>query len=501
VRKIIAASLFAFLVVGGSTVRAGAVDPPQGSFHERYFSVYLGPTKCGWARYEFVRQGDTIVTRNDLLLKIARADTTFTLTHRAETQETLDGKPLRFYSKADLGGIETVHRGTVADGQVAMTISQAGQSAEHKFALPDDALMWWGQHLLGERMGLKPGVSFSMTIFDPELGPSQFITARIDVVGPVKSEVFGREVEGTRVLTSFDKPLPIQAASILDADGYEVITEVPIGPMKLTLVGEPREKALAGIGASELFLEFLIRPERPIALPEQGPVRYRITYEGDNTEPFDLIETAMQRVVKREKDQIILEVSPGGTPKKSATTTQPASPEPRYTRDSLDLNLEDPLLVRLASENIDQDGSDLEKARKLCQFVSGYITTKDLSTGYAPAAQVAKTRQGDCTEHSLLLAALGRIVGIPTRGVNGLAYVAHEGTTGAFIGHMWTQFFIDGQWVDLDPALGQLEPDQGNIALTVSDLSDTSMQQQASVLRYLGQLKVEQMELAQTTPK
>ena len=41
------------------------------------------------------------------------------------------------------------------------------------------------------------------------------------------------------------------------------------------------------------------------------------------------------------------------------------------------------------------------------------FTEKDLSVGFATAADVARTAQGDCTEHAVLLAALLRASDIP----------------------------------------------------------------------------------------
>ena len=56
--------------------------------------------------------------------------------------------------------------------------------------------------------------------------------------------------------------------------------------------------------------------------------------------------------------------------------------------------------------------SDAERMRELEKFVFGYIDKKSLNVGYASALETARTRQGDCTEHALLLAALGRARGI-----------------------------------------------------------------------------------------
>ena len=58
-----------------------------------------------------------------------------------------------------------------------------------------------------------------------------------------------------------------------------------------------------------------------------------------------------------------------------------------------------------------------------------------------------KARQGDCTEHGVLLAALLRAKNIPARIDVGLVYVPK---TQNFWYHLWTEAFIDGRWIPLD---------------------------------------------------
>ena len=115
-------------------------------------------------------------------------------------------------------------------------------------------------------------------------------------------------------------------------------------------------------------------------------------------------------------------------------------------------------------------------AERLCRFVSEYVLTKSLSVGFATASEVARSREGDCTEHGLLLAALGRAKGIPTRIVTGLVYAEEfAGQRHVLGGHLWTQFWIDGSWVDLDAAYGQVDVDPTHIAMGLSAAGDEGL--------------------------
>jgi hypothetical protein len=73
--------------------------------------------------------------------------------------------------------------------------------------------------------------------------------------------------------------------------------------------------------------------------------------------------------------------------------------------------------------------------------------------GYADAVQALRTGRGDCTEYAVLLAALARAQGIPTRVVVGMAYSSRfTGQTDAFSPHAWVQVYDGMRWVSHDAA-------------------------------------------------
>ena len=137
------------------------------------------------------------------------------------------------------------------------------------------------------------------------------------------------------------------------------------------------------------------------------------------------------------------------------------------------LQTEDKTIVQLARQAIGDANDAAEAVRRIEAFVAGYVQYKDLSVGYASAAEVAKNKQGDCTEHAVLAAALCRAVGIPAKVVTGLAYVKEfAGVKNCFGGHAWTTAYVGGQWIGLDAAFkgtGRGGYDAGHIALAIGD--------------------------------
>jgi len=131
---------------------------------------------------------------------------------------------------------------------------------------------------------------------------------------------------------------------------------------------------------------------------------------------------------------------------------------------------DDPAIVAAAREAVGDETAAWGAARRIAEWVRTNIRTKDLSIGYASASEVLKSRQGDCTEHSVLTAALCRAVGIPARTVSGMAYVGEMfGRKYVMGGHQWTQVFIGGQWVDLDATVQNVSYGPRSIALMVGN--------------------------------
>jgi transglutaminase-like putative cysteine protease len=76
---------------------------------------------------------------------------------------------------------------------------------------------------------------------------------------------------------------------------------------------------------------------------------------------------------------------------------------------------------------------------------------QNMSRGFDIASTVAVRREGDCTEHAVLLAALARAFRVPARVVLGVALIG--GDRVAAFGHAWVEYFSDGRWQPADAAL------------------------------------------------
>jgi hypothetical protein len=111
---------------------------------------------------------------------------------------------------------------------------------------------------------------------------------------------------------------------------------------------------------------------------------------------------------------------------------------------------------------------DAAKMRRLTAFVRGHMSVEHIDMlGYGSAVEAFSTRRGDCTEYAVLLAALGRAAGIPTRVAIGSVYARQfEGHNYVFVPHAWVQAWTGSGWQSFDAAIGSF--DSTHLAFAVS---------------------------------
>jgi hypothetical protein len=85
-------------------------------------------------------------------------------------------------------------------------------------------------------------------------------------------------------------------------------------------------------------------------------------------------------------------------------------------------------------------------------FADAFITRKSMRRGFDLASQVARSHEGDCTEHAVFLAALLRASKLPARVMMGVVLMTVEGRPYA-LGHAWVEVFTNGRWRIADAAV------------------------------------------------
>jgi hypothetical protein len=139
-------------------------------------------------------------------------------------------------------------------------------------------------------------------------------------------------------------------------------------------------------------------------------------------------------------------------------------------------------ISRLADEIIGTEKNSWVAAKKILKWV--YDNLRKTPTLSIPSAlDVLATREGDCNEHTVLFTALARSAGISAKMIAGLVYL-----DGAFYYHAWPQIYV-GEWIDMDPTLGQEIADATHIPLV-----EGGVKEQLELIRIIGQSRITVIE-------
>ena len=165
----------------------------------------------------------------------------------------------------------------------------------------------------------------------------------------------------------------------------------------------------------------------------------------------------------------------------------------RYLRPNELINCKHPRVAAM-SQAISTSGQDAwGMARSAERYLFLSLKKTEFGQVFDSAGQVAVKMSGDCSEHSVLLAALCRNQGVPTRIVVGLIY-SPEDTS--FLYHMWNEVFVRNSWIPLDATVGK-----GIVGADHIRLRDSSLLGQsaygiiAPVASVVGRLSIELVDV------
>lgn len=490
----------ALLLAPGGAGAAGAagdlLDPPQGQFSDEWYAVYFQGQHSGWLHSSASRHGDEIHTRDECELTVRRGEIALQLGFTLAGRESIDGRPLAFETVSRIASVPITMRGTVREGRVHVVTEQFGLRRSATYDLPPDARMAWGAFRDMYRAGLTPGRRYTIHLYDPTTNPGGALETQIEVQARETVRLpDGRSVEATRVLQTVRLAgLETETLVWLDDRATPVRTRTELLGFRIEFVRCNQALAQAGTAGAEIMLNTFIDAGRAIPYERARRIVYRLAgRDGLPADRIPVLSAGSQRVLRR--DAAGVEVLVARQPGPAQPTPIPQRGMQRYLASTAMANLEDEAIREMAAHarGADAQADPGALAARLCRYVADAIADKSLDVGFATASEVARRLEGDCSEHAVLLAALGRACDIPTRVVAGVVYLPHyQGRRDTFGFHMWTQFYIAGRWVDFDPALGETECTPRRIAFAASDLSEDSLA--TMVLRLadvIGNLRIE----------
>jgi len=457
---------------------ADPANPPQGQISDDWMAIMLNGQKVGFIHAEQERIGDEIRTRTHTKLTMKRAAVKIEIVMKTSSTETLSGEPLAFSSEQHFGQFPVTQKGTIKDGTIAVVSEQFGREVRRQIAYPKGALMEWGMQLETLKYKMVPGTVIELDAFVPSQALNVAMPTRTEILEREDIEILGKRVSALKAkITTVINGVEIEAMGWLDDDLTPLRQTMDLMGLKFEMVRCDMAFAMEEVSGAEVFVNTLIPIHQKIDRDATQSVTFRISSDGEVAPP-DLPETALQKIISRKAGAITVKVTRFDFDKlkESRPMPPPAAPGEEYLSASVMVSSDDPAVIELARSAVGTEKDPHAMAKLLCRKVAEVIEDKDLGTAFATAAEVCRKKTGDCTEHGVLLAALGRVVGIPSRVVTGLIYVSEFGGQKDVLGfHMWTQFWIAGQWIDFDAAWNQVDVDPTHITLTTNSLQDGSI--------------------------
>lgn len=461
-------ALFATFVAGLPAVRAAEGD---GKADESWQVINLSGQRVGYGRVsmrKIERDGKTLYrTENSQQLTIKRFGQSLTIETISRTEETEDGQLLNYefeMNNPPKSSSKTV--GTVNGRKLTIVTTVAGQDRTRTLDFDPTLKSPGYQERMIKAKPLKPGETRSFRIFLPEYGKATDVKVSADDMRDVKVHD-GSTVKLLKVRTSMTVIPGVEIRSFIDKEGETLRSEADLFGLQMLTFKVPEEVALKKIAGAELDIAVntLVKVNNPpVNLHRSKKAVFKITTKGRN--PAELIPVGATQAVKSVgENSVELTVTAIAPPK----NIQASRDKKDFLKSTSFLQTDDVRVKDHARKAAAGSVDPGTVALRMEKYVHKELKKKNFSTALASAAEVAKSLEGDCTEHACLLAAMLRAQRIPSRVVVGLVYAERFG---AFGGHMWTEAWLDGKWVPLDGTLGAGGIGGGHIKLADSDLAD-----------------------------
>jgi hypothetical protein len=504
-RNVSLLSLFTgLLVLSANTLLAqtpdrGAAEPPAATDklekEETWQVIYLSGQRIGYTHTTIVpieEGGKTVVrTSNITHMSIKRFGQSLVMKQTLITEETLDGDLLKFsYESANPPASSTSTTGTVQGVELKLKQTVNGKLKETSQAWRKDVKSPAFQDRALRSSPLKPGESRSFEAFMPEF--NKVASIKLDATDFEETGMLDGKKKRLLNVKMTQSLIPgLVLNGFVDARGDTLKTATSMLGAEMATYQVTQDEALKAISGEELDLAVgtLVKVKRIPNPHTTKKIRYRVTIKGQN--PETVLPSGETQAVKKLDDEVA-EVTVTALPIPQTATIQPGEKE--FLASTQYLQSDDDRVKEHANKAAGDAKDPAQIAGRMEKYVHEKLAKKNFSTAMASAGEVARTLEGDCTEHAVLLAAMLRAKGIPSRVVVGLVYVD---SLSAFGGHMWTEANLDGHWIPLDATLGRGGIGAAHLKLSESSLSDdgpSALSSFAPLMLVIGQLKIDVLE-------
>lgn len=429
-------------------------------------------------------------------LSFKRLNDSVTMRQRFGTIETIEGEVLRLDTRTNSGGGEIRTFGDLTEaGDLQLTMEGSGQS--RTTTVP------WGKDVRGPyaveqslaRKKIAPGEERELKSYVPDL--NKIITIKLMARKAEPIELGGGEARellrvDSQVTTADKARIPELDTTYWVDDTGQILKTFTDAFGGYATYRTTRESAEAPVGNERLDLlaSSIIKTTTKIKASETvRQARYALKSTDLDLKPLIPDDIRQKSTLAADGKTGTLEVT---TQDRDSGPEGPEEVGEEYLAPTPLVNSDDERIQQVATAATQGITGDWLKVVALNNWVSRNLRRKNFAVAFAPASTVVRNLAGDCTEHSVLLAALCRAAAIPAKTVVGLVYVD---SLGGFGFHMWNEVYVNRRWVAVDATFRQTEVDATHIKLGESSLSSVAPYETfLSVVRVFNRLSIEPLE-------
>jgi hypothetical protein len=492
VRRRLLTALCAVIVLAGCARHPP--EPSPGGDRDTWDAIFMQGDRVGYSHvtvhHAAQSGGEVVQVEKFTHSAVRRSDKTLTMDMDFADTETHDGKVLDFRSETSQGPQRVT--GRVRGDQAELLTSTRGKTVAGSMPWSADYRGYWAVEQSLLRQPMQPGqqrtvraLAVANQVWQTELTARDYQPVRLldGSAELLQIDVLMRLSDGKTVM---------HGAAWTDRGGETLKTRSDMGDMSIETFRTTKEVALANVGPAKFDLgrDTMVKLDRPLPAAHQSrQVRYRVELTGGD--PAEAFVVGPSQGVKstgpHTAEVTVYAIRPG---RSGGNPSFPADPPTKADRQPNNfIQSDDPQIIADAKEAAGAETDPWRTAVALEKFVHHALALRDYSEVFPTAADVARTRAGDCKAHAVYLAALARARGIPARMVAGLVYVP---SVAAFAFHAWTEVYIDNRWIPIDGTLGQGGIGGGHLTLGHSALEGTGAETGfLAALQVIGRLKIE----------
>lgn len=417
--------------------------------------VMVGERKVGYVEHVRRIENGRIIEAEHLTLELGKTGRRVTYRVSVTSESDAEGRLLRLIRESQTSEGHARVEAVVEGGDVIVHVGQGKHRSPRTLAgaAADLKAHAFARAWLRATGGGKSPAPLRFKTFDPV--KVAVVEAEYAVVPSESGAVIRRSLRAANTETA--------TLQRLNPEGDVIEEQMRFGALQLTLLASSSEQALARGEVLDHVAEQL--QKAPYRVPN-NQLQAKIRYGLDNQGRAPQLPTGGGQRTWTDGQTTWLQVC-AGCPVDAAELGE--DDRARALEPTPWMNYDDPVIAKRAKRLTATASTAATKMRRLTAFVREHMSVTQIDMlGYGSAAEAYRSRRGDCTEYAVLLAAMGRAAGVPTRVSVGLVYSrSFEGHRYVFVPHAWVHAWTGQGWESFDAAMGKF--DSTHLAFAVSD--------------------------------